>query len=188
MPGRCEHGWRADSAPRAARVASLGCLLLTACFAEPGEGRTLGTDLGTFSVQASEEANDCGVGALGSKPRLSFDVELARSDTELFWDGSGGSVAPDLGFELAASVRYELRPVRGADPGCAIRRQDAITGSLLADDSGAVTAISAAMVFEFDAEPESACTPREIDDADLLILPCSMRYALDGRRTRAPRP
>jgi hypothetical protein len=176
-------------APRARRNLPLaGALLLVAC-AEPGQRRGLGADLGTFGVEATEAANDCGPGALGSTPRLSFDVELARADTELFWaDRVGGHVGADLAFEVNADARFELRPARGADPGCAVARQDSISGLLLADEGGVITAFTAQMLFAFAAEPGAACTPRELGEADVPNLPCSMSYALDGRRTRAPAP
>lgn len=164
-----------------------GVLSLAAC-AEPGQGRSLGTDLGTFSVAAAEADNDCGAGALGSRPRLSFDVELMRADTELFWDGSPGDLDADLGFLVSASTRFELRPADRADPGCTITRTDTIAGALLADAGGIIIAFDADMSFAFQTEPDAACTPRELDEADLHRVPCSMSYALDGQRTRAPEP
>jgi len=196
MSGRNAHGsrgWRvrsttrgsASGGPGVRRAALLGAALSCAACSREG-GRTLGDDLGTFSVQASESDNDCGPGALGSTPQLSFDVELARADTELFWDGRGGNIGADLAFEVIAGTRVALRPAGGADPGCAVARQDSISGSLRADPAGAVTALTGAMRFDFAAEPDAECTPRELGEADLPALPCSMTYALEGRRTRAP--
>ena len=170
-------------------AALAGALLLAACSAQSEEGRSLGADLGTFDVQASRSANDCGPGALGAMLRLSFDIELARADTELFWDGRvGGRIGADLAFDVAAEARFELRPAQGNDPGCAVERLDSISGVLGADDTGAITTFTAEMLFEFAAEADAACTARELGEADLPILPCSMLYALDGRRTRAPAP
>ena len=173
------------------RLAALATtsLLLAACSAKPGEGRSLGADLGTFGVQASRSANDCGPGALGAMLQLSFDVELVRADTELFWDGRvGGRIGADLAFDVAAETRFELRPAQGEDPGCAIQRVDSISGVLGADGTGAITTFTAEMLFEFATQADAACTVRELDEADLSNLPCSMLYALDGRRTRAPEP
>jgi hypothetical protein len=191
MSGRNAHGsrgYRSSGAPHARRSLLLGSALsLAACNSEGGLGRSLGDDLGTFSVQASESQSDCGAGALGSTPELQFDVELARADTELFWGGSSsGSVGVDLAFDLASGTRVELRRAGGADPGCAVARQDSISGVLLADGSGAVTGFTAAMRFAFAAEPEAACTERELGEVNLPNLPCSMTYALEGQRTRAP--
>jgi hypothetical protein len=168
--------------------AAAGAMAL-GCSAAPGEGRTLGTDLGTFSVQAAQDLNECGPGAVGESARFAFDVELARADAELFWDGRvGGRIGPDLGFELEASVSVELRPARGEDAGCSILRQDLISGVLSNDAAGEITAFSGEMRFDFAALADSACTAEEQDEAQLPRLPCRMSYALSARRTRAPAP
>jgi hypothetical protein len=159
------------------------------CGAASDEGRTLGTDLGTFSVQAEQDLNECGPGAVGESARFAFDVELARADTELFWDGRiGGRIGTDLGFELEASVSVELRPARGEDAGCIILREDLISGVLSNDAAGEITAFSGEMRFDFAAQADSACTAEEQDQAQLPRLPCRMSYALSARRTRAPAP
>jgi hypothetical protein len=162
--------------------ASLGC------GAPPGEGRRLGADLGTFSVDAERGANTCGPNALGNPSQFAFDVELARADTELFWDGSGGRLGAGLDFELGASVRAELRAARGEDAGCTVVRDDRIAGVLAADDSGAITSFTGEMDFAFAATPDSTCTLEEREAADLPQLPCRMSYTLGGRRTRVPTP
>lgn len=187
-------GLRARLGAKARRTASRAraCGVLVwavgACSASPGEGRRLGTDLGTFSVEAVRADNACGPDALGNPQRFAFDVELARADTELFWDGSGGRLGADLDFELSASVDAVLRAPRGADAGCTIVRGDRIAGVLAADDSGAITAFTGEMDFAFAATPESTCTLEERDAADLPELPCRMSYDLRGLRTRAPMP
>jgi hypothetical protein len=158
------------------------------CSARPGEGRSLGSDLGTFSVDAEREANSCGPNALDNPSQFAFDVELVRADTELFWDGSGGRLGAGLDFELSAAVRTELRAARGVDGGCSIVREDGIAGVLAADDSGAITSFAGEMAFAFAATPESTCTLEELEAADLPQLPCRMSYALSGRRTRVPMP
>jgi len=190
MFGQSARDGRLRGAPRGGLAPALGsALLLAACSAEPGPGRSLGADLGTFGVEASQSESDCGPGALGSTRQLSFDVELARADTELFWDGRvGGRIAADLGFDVAAVARFVLRPAEGVDPGCAVERRDSISGVLGANGTGEITTFTAEMLFEFASEPNAACTARELGEADLPNLPCSMLYALDGRRTRAPEP
>jgi hypothetical protein len=174
---------------RAASCALAGALgAVLGCSAPPGAGRSLGADLGTFSVDAARDFNECGPNAVGNPSQFAFDVELARADTELFWDGSGGRLGAGLDFELTASVRVELRVPRGADPGCSIARDDRIAGVLAADESGAITSFAGDMQFAFTATVESSCTLEERETADLTRLPCRMSYALRGRRTRAPMP
>src|SRR5688572_8499673 len=191
---RVRRGWRAARSTRGRRPASRGLgtsalLLVAACSGPPGAGRRLGDDLGTFSVEAAEVDGGCGPGAVGSAPRFRFDVELARSGAELFWDGRiGGSIDASLDFELAASVDVELRPARGADPGCSVNREDFITGALRTDDTGAVVAFSGSMSFAFQPAVGSACTLDDASAADLQRLPCSLSYDLEGSRTRAPAP
>lgn len=157
------------------------------CSGPPGLGRTLGADLGTFQVEADETTNSCGADALGRAPSFAFDVELARADTELFWDGHvGGTIRASLQFEFATRVSVSLRPARAVDPGCAIARTDRIVGALRADPAGDLTAFSAAMSYDFSLELGSQCSLDEGAGAGLERLPCSMSYELDGRRTRAP--
>jgi hypothetical protein len=190
--------WRGEGRGRRRRrlvatgtaVASLPALLLVgACSGPPGAGRRLGDDLGTFSVEASEVDGGCGGGALGSAPRFRFDVELSRADFELFWDARvGGTIDESLEFELATSTSVELRPARGADPGCAVLRDDFIWGVLQTDAAGTVMGFTGNMRFSFKGAEGSACTLDDTAEADLQRLPCSLSYELEGSRTRAPEP
>jgi hypothetical protein len=180
---------RPRTSGRRSALAALAIVGALGCSGPPGAGRTLGTDLGTFQVDATETANDCGPNALGSAPDFDFDVELARADGELFWDGRvGGTLGADLEFELSARVDVELRPTRGAVAGCSVVRSDRITGDLRPDGAGALTAFTGQMRFDFSATPESACTLEELGLAQLSRLPCGMSYTLRGQRTRAPMP
>lgn len=158
------------------------------CSASPGEGRSLGADLGTFSVEAERGDNDCGTRALDNPVEFTFEVDLERADTELFWGGSPGTLSAGLDFELEAAVRVELRAPRAEDPGCSLSRADRIAGVLTEDADGAVTSFIGEMAFAFSAPPESTCTLDEQQAAGLSRLPCRMSYALQGRRTRAPMP
>jgi hypothetical protein len=167
----------------AAGALSLGCS------GPPGAGRSLGEDLGTFAIEGTLGANDCGPGALGSPPELAYDIELARADAELFWDGRiGGRIGADLQFEVSASTSVVLRAPRNADAGCTIVRDDHIAGALEPDTSGEVIALRAELRFAFSVRAGSTCTAAEQDGADLPSLPCRVSYALSGRRTRAPEP
>jgi hypothetical protein len=183
-PHRGVNTWRGAASCRAAAGA-----MALACSGPPGAGRTLGTDLGTFGVEATRGTSECGPGALGSTARFAFDVELSLADTELFWDGRvGGRIGPELDFEFVASSSFELRRARGADAGCTIVREDLVSGVLEADASGALTAFSGEMRFDFAASAGSACTGEEQEQAELPRLPCRMSYELTGQRTRAPGP
>ncbi len=200
MPGRSANftgmAWRRRARGRGpsrrrgrSPIGTACALLLGACSGPPGTGRTLGDDLGTFSVDAAEVANECGAGAVGSAPEMRFDVDLARADAELFWDGRvGGTIDANLDFEFAARVDVALRPARGADPGCNVTRDDFISGALIADGAGAVTGFTGDMRFDFAATAESTCTPDDTTAAALARLPCRLSYRLEGARTRVPEP
>jgi hypothetical protein len=161
--------------------------MLASCSGPPGAGRQLGEDLGTFHVDAVETTNDCGPGALGSSDRFAFDVELSRASSELFWDGRvGGRVQASLDFDVLVRVTVTLRASSARSPGCAIARQDSVSGMLGADASGEIVALTGAMTYDFSPEPASACTLDDQQAAGLPRLPCGMSYTLGGRRTRAP--
>lgn len=185
-PGRGQGGRSRRRA--ASATAPLIAALVGACSGPPGAGRRLGADLGTFSVEASEADGGCGAGALGSTPRFRFDVELSRADSELFWDGQGGTIDESSKFEVAARSSVVLRPARGSDPGCSVLRDDVIWGLLLADAAGAVVGLSGTMRFTFQAAAGSACTLDDTAEAAVERLPCSLSYELEGSRTRAPEP
>lgn len=178
---------------RAASCSTAAVLTLASswlgCSGPPNAGRMLGNDLGTFTVAATRAENDCDEGALGSPREFAFDVELARADTELFWDGRvGGRLGAALEFEFAASVKVEPRQARGANAGCTILRDDVITGRLATGDAGEVTSFSGKMSYAFAEVPESTCTLEERQAAGVPRLPCRSSYTLAGRRTRAPSP
>ena len=169
------------------RGAALATALALGCSGPARDERTLGDDLGTFNVAATETENTCGAGALGSSESFAFEVELARSYTELFWDGRvGGAVDASLAFEFKADVRVELRAPRAAQPGCAIVRNDEVFGVLEAAPGGAVTGFAASMTYAFEPEPDAECSLTDLESSGLPVVPCRMEYALAAERIRTP--
>lgn len=164
----------------------LGAALL-ACSGPPGAGRRLGEDLGTFRVQAVESGNTCGPAALGSTERFDFEVELARADSELFWDGrAGGQVRATLDFEIATENTFTLRRSVRPDGGCAIARRDGVAGTLRSNAAGEIDAFDGEMTYDFAEALVSACTAEDQQAAGLPLLPCRLRYGLQATRTRMP--
>ena len=159
---------------------------LVACSGPPGAGRRLGEDLGTFRVEAVESANTCGPEALGSSERFDFEVELARADSELFWDGrAAGQVRGALDFEIATENTFTLRPLR-AGGGCAVTRRDGVSGTLRSNAAGEIAAFTGEMTYDFAQTLVSVCTPEDQQAAGLPLLPCRLRYGLEATRTREP--
>jgi hypothetical protein len=176
-------GWLESRGCRMGAVAAL----MGACSGPPGAGRSLGDDLGTFGVAATETENTCGPGALGSSERFDFEVDLARAHSELFWNGAvGGRIDSSLAFELRAAVRIELRPATFADPGCVIDRTDAIVGVLEERSSEGVTGFAGVMSYAFDSESADGCNEGVAEESGLPVLPCRLGYMLAARRLRAP--
>lgn len=191
----CGSRWETRGRPAAARPirrgAHGGWLLVlgasAACSAPPGSGRELGSDLGTFHVAASETENSCGKGSLGSTERFEFDVELARADSQLFWDGRvGGHVGSGLDFEVSALIAVPLRAAEALDPGCTVSRSDHIEGILGATASGNITDFEGELRYDFAADKALACRIDDLLSVGLTQLPCGMHYALRGERSRAP--
>ncbi|HVZ36260.1 MAG TPA: hypothetical protein VG963_27720, partial [Polyangiaceae bacterium] len=169
------------------------------CSGPPGAGLHLGTDLGTFQILASESSNDCGAGVLGETPSLDYQVDLERDYTQLFWNGSGGTVSDDGSFSISAVVRMQMSVPSAPDDApnfstepdmpvapCVIERQDAISGTLVSDGTGGFASLTATSSYNFDVESDARCTLAQEAAAGLPNLPCGIRYTLRGTRTRTP--
>jgi hypothetical protein len=172
---------------------------LLGCSGPPGAGLKLGADLGTFHVLASESANDCGAGVLGETPSLDYQVDLQRDYTQLFWNGSSGTVSDDGSFSISVVVRMQTSmpsapddaPNFSAEPDmpvapCVIERQDAISGTLVSDGTGGFASLMATSSYNFDVAADARCTLAQETAAGLPNLPCGIRYTLRGTRTRTP--
>lgn len=182
-------GGRPEHALLSASAAVGLALLAAACSGPPGAGRTLGEDLGTFRVVATESRNTCGPGALGSRESFDFALDLSREHTELFWNGSvRGRVDASLAFEFRAEVRIELRAPRNADPGCTLRRSDEMTGVLQDEPSAGIVGFTGAMSYALASDAAEGCTSSELAASGLTIVPCRLEYTLAAERERAPTP
>jgi len=149
-------------------------------------GRELGDDLGTFRVEANEENNSCGAGALGSQPAFDFDVELSSDTREIFWNNqTSGSLDQENRFDLRASVMVEGETL-GTQPTCVIERRDRIWGTLSDSETG-IDGFTGTMTYDFRTAFEAICDEFDREQAGVPVLPCQLRYELEGERTRAPR-
>lgn len=167
-------------------------VLLSACdpFGHPPE---LDGELGTYRVEATAEVHECGEGALGMTSRWAFDVELSRTARELHWDNGFDVVRGPLGedgrsFAFETSFEQDMRTAE--DPGwlppCSIRRTDAAVGEL-ASDGEDVPSFTGELAYTFAPTEGSDCTDLYGPSGPVFLrLPCTVRYALDAERTRAP--
>jgi hypothetical protein len=168
-------------------MGAASALVAAACSGPPAAGRSLGDDLGTFGVAATETENTCGPGALGSTERFDFEVDLSRAHSELFWNEAvAGRIDGSLAFELRAAVRVELRPATASDPGCVIDRADEIAGVLEEQSSQGVTGFAAVMSYAFESRTADGCADGVLEESGLPVLPCRLGYTLAARRLRAP--
>jgi hypothetical protein len=158
-----------------------------ACSAMNGQnGRELGDDLGTFRVEASESDNSCGPAALGAQPSFDFDVELSSDALEIFWNNqSAGTLDQKKRFDLRATIVVEGEDL-GTQPTCRIERRDRIWGTLRDSETG-IDGFTGSMTYDFRAAFEAICDDFDREQAGVPVLPCQMRYELEGERTRAPR-
>lgn len=162
-------------------------LLAAACSGPPGAGRTLGDDLGTFRVVATQTENTCGPGALGSSQSFDFALDLSREHSELFWNGNvRGRIDASLAFEFRAEVRIELRAPRNADPGCTLRRSDEMTGVLEEEPAAGIIGFTGAMSYSVSSETAEGCTAIELAESGLPVVPCRLEYMLTAERERVP--
>ena len=160
--------------------------LAAACSGPPGAGLLRGEDLGDFRIDASQQSNDCGAGALGEAQEFDFQVQLSSLPPEFFWDARAAGRLSGDDFSVETRLRVTVREARGETAGCSVSRLDTITGTLERDDEGAVVALSGAMTYAFGSGPAAECSAADIVEAGLERLPCAMSYALAGLRSRAP--
>jgi hypothetical protein len=178
---------------RASRPLALP-LFAALCACDPfGHPPDVGGELGTFHVEATATDNDCGEGALGMTRTWAFDVELSRTARELHWDNGYDVVRGSLG-EDGTSFTFETSFVQDMrtedDPGwlppCSIERSDAAAGELSSDGDD-VASFSGELAYTFAPTGGSDCTDLYGSQGPVFLrLPCTVRYAIDAERTRAP--
>lgn len=166
------------------------CLLVAGC-GDGGHGGIPGEELGTYGVVASMASSSCGEGALGATDPWQFEVRLSRADRELFWlngrEAIAGRLAADgVTFSFETGVEVEALPESRGQKACIVSRGDRAEGVLSAAGDE-VLAFSGSLEFRYAALEGSDCSPLLGVAGGFETLPCSMAYALEGSRTRAPK-
>jgi len=165
--------------------------LLCAACGEGGHGGVPGEELGTYSVLGTLEGSSCGPGALGATDPWQFEVRLSRADRELFWLNGREAIAGRLSadgvtFTFETRVKVEAFPAWRGQKVCIVSRSDNAQRVLSAANGEEVLAFSGSLEFDYMALPDADCSPLIGVTGGFETLPCSMAYALQADRTKAP--
>jgi hypothetical protein len=172
-------------------LASLIGICCAGC-GEGGHGGVPGEELGTYAVHGPLASSSCGPGALGATDPWQFEVRLSRADRELFWlngrEAIAGTLSADgVTFTFETRVEVEVIPAQRGQRACVVSRSDHARGVLSAA-SGEVLAFSGSLEFEYSALTGGDCSPLIGVMGGFETLPCSLGYALEADRTKAPEP
>jgi hypothetical protein len=182
-----------------AAALSLGCV--NPLGQSESQGQNPGQPVGTFAVNATEGANTCGAGALGSPTAYTFDVTMSVAGSTIYWNtGNGAAVVPGtlaadgVSFTFATSAITDMRAMADTStssssstggvplPPCSIERDDSGIGTLVGDSTG-VTSFSGTLTYAFTPTTGSDCIDLVENVAPTFAtLPCSMSYAMNGSR------
>jgi hypothetical protein len=139
-----------------------------------------GTPLGTFKVTALALTNTCG---LGAPDPWTFDVELSRSGSTVYWswmDGSAPLSGPVSASSQARFTNSEAANVDGTDASlgpCTLQRSDDLEIDL------APTAFTGTIGYSFSIAGGADCSDQLITSGgQYQTLPCSMTYSVAASR------
>jgi hypothetical protein len=154
----------------------LAFVAFVACSATPLPG----TQLGTFKVTAKSKANTCG---LGAPDPWTFDAQLSRSGSTLYWSWMDGS--PLLsgtvdGKSHAALTSSQTGNVDATDAGlgpCTMQRQD----DLEVDLPSAGGSFTGTLDYSFSAAAGADCSDQlAASGGQFEALPCAVSYTMTG--------
>lgn len=166
---------------------ALATLSLVACQNKPTDVDGPGDFIGVFAVDAKQDANTCGAGALNSPAAWSFDVRLSREIGIIYWNNGAELINGDLDadkhtFSFDTSVIVNMRDQNSAPwlPDCSVARHDQSAGKIADDDA----AFTGKLTYDFAPTAGSDCTDLIMSDQPVFAaLPCGMTYTLDAKRT-----
>lgn len=162
-------------------------LSLVACQNKPYDVDGPGDFIGLFTVDAKQDANTCGTGALDAPASWQFDVRLSREVGILYWNNGAEYVEGNLGsdkrtFSFDTMVRVNMRD-QNSDPWlppCSVDRHDRSSGKIADDD----TTFTGKLSYDFAPTTGSDCADLITSETPVfLMLPCGMSYTLEAKRT-----
>jgi hypothetical protein len=142
-----------------------------------------GTELGTYAVTGQLQTSTCG----GTPPNpWSFDVEMSRQGTTLYWswlDGSpllSGGLSASSSASLTASVQSNVDGLADGGLGpCWIERDDVIAVTLAS--SSPPSTFTGSVEYTFSAVSGTDCSD-QLALGNYAALPCSLTYTVSAAR------
>jgi hypothetical protein len=152
-------------------------LALVACSATPMPG----TQLGTFKVVAKSKSNTCG---LGAPDPWTFDVQLSRNGSTLYWSWMDGSplVSGAIDGQSHASLtNTQTGNLDGTDAGlgpCTMQRSDDLEVDLPSASGGSFTGT---LGYSFSVPAGADCSDQLTGSGGQFeALPCAVSYTMTG--------
>jgi len=172
-------------------LVALAGLTLAGCldFRKVDDAKAPGDMLGTYDVAGKLATSTCGEGALGAGKTWNFQIKLTRQANDIYWLNGQETLVGDIAndgrsFSIQSGVQVVVsQPGRG-QPGCMINRRDDADGKL--SDSGTdVESFDGTLDFSYEVAKGSDCSDWIGTEGAVSVIPCSIGYALDGRRSGA---
>ncbi len=166
---------------------ALAALPLVACLDKPYDPDGPGEFIGVFDVDAQQETNTCGAGALGALAAWSFEVRFAREIGIIYWNPGAELVTGTLDadkhtFAFDTNVVAYKRDANSDPflPPCTVNRHDRSSGKIADDDASFTGKLS----YDWAPTIGSDCTDLVMSDSpEFGALPCGMTYTLAAKRT-----
>lgn len=163
---------------RLASAVSLAGLVVAAlaCAATPLPG----TQLGTFKVMAKSKDNSCG---LGAPDPWTFDVQLSRSGSTLYWSWMDGrpllsGAITQSHASLTDTQTGNVDPTEAGLGPCTMQRQDDVEVDLPASSGGS---IAGTVSYSFTVPTGADCSDQLAGaGGQFQALPCSVSYSMSG--------
>lgn len=162
-------------------------LPLAACLDQPYDPDGPGDFIGVFKVDAKQDTNTCGAGALDAPDPWTFDVRLSREIGTVYWNKGAELIIGELDadkhtFKFDTTVIFNMRDQNSApwlEP-CSVKRHYVSSGKIADDD----TTFSGKLSYDFFPTAGSECSDLMMSDPPVFIaLPCGMTYSLEAKRT-----
>lgn len=166
---------------------ALATFSLVACLDKPYDPDGPGDFIGVFKVEAEQDANTCGAGALNAPAAWTFEVRLSREVGIAYWNNGAELITGQLdadkhSFKFDTSVIVDMRDANSApwlEP-CSVKRHDVSSGKIGDDD----TTFSGKLSYDFAPTAGSECSDLVMSDPQVFTaLPCGMTYTLEAKRT-----